>query len=141
MLVCVNGFFVYLSEMMNNILSSIYHFVIVLCICIHHQHDHPRITVTIIFSIIITIFAVDGVTVERALVLVASEKGLAYWAYKWTHSPARVHMDVYRKVYIQKIIQKSMKKAYWAYKWSHSSTRVHMKAYRKVKKYGIKRVY
>ena len=48
-----------------------------------------KFTITIIFSIIIiiAIFAVDGVTVERALVLVASEKGLAYWAYKWIHSP------------------------------------------------------
>ena len=75
-----------------------------------------RITFTIIFSIIITIFAVDGVTVERALVLVASEKGLAYWAYKWTHSPARVHMKVYRKVYTQKS-KHGIKKAY---KWIHS---------------------
>ena len=66
-----------------------------------------RITFTIIFSIIITIFAVDGVTVERALVLVASEKGLAYWAYKSTHSPAEVYVykeytekytELYRKV-------------------------------------------
>ena len=38
---------------------------------------------------------------------------MAYWAYKWTHSPARVHMKVYREVYTQKR-KHGIKKAY---KW------------------------
>ena len=37
----------------------------------------------------------------------------AYWAYKWTHSPARVHMKVYREVYTQ-TSKHGIKKAY---KW------------------------
>ena len=55
------------------------------------------ITVIIIFSIIITICAVDGVTVERALVLVASEKGLAYWAYKRIQPTTGFQLVMYKK--------------------------------------------
>ena len=78
----------------------------------------------IIFSILVTIFAVDGVTVERALVLVASEKGLAYWAYKWIHSPSghcrttSINIKVYKSVHMYTHIHGIQ--AYWAYKWIHS---------------------
>ena len=71
-----------------------------------------KFTITIIFSIIIiiAIFAVDGVTVERALVLVASEKGLAYWAYKWIHSPWWLSAKTYNKFKLKSI------HLYWAHK-------------------------